>query len=1323
MLDQFAVWLIEGGVGPAVVALPVSFAGAAGADAARNWFRRLRRADDLSRLVRSAAGGRSGLTAAEFAAVRNLLSEGHTWVAARKGTVEDLAVLIGACIPPGTGRSAEDSRAAARVIARGLLEFGVADLEPKLFQQVLFARLQRLRDNLASALDAELLGLHADLGVRFDGVMEQFKLVLDRLPPGPAQRGETVVYLRTLIGWLSSDPWPHDRQLRGPVLKPAAIERKLQITASGRRGASADARSAEAKDGDELGRRCTRLVVLGGPGAGKTWFARRTARLCAEAALDALAAGALLDEVEFPLYVTCSRLRNAVSGENIRHAVVAAALGDLPDMGGSRVSAAIGTLFEERNAPVLLVADSLDEAGDEHSRVRLLGSLPAAWRVVLTSRPAVWNDEIDISGPDPDQVVGILEPLRYPDDVEPLIADWFAGEPQHAAELAAQLAESPALRQAATVPLIVAFFCILGGEPLPASRADLYAKVIRRLLTGLWHGSGARRRDLDGCVRVLRGWAWSAAASDPVSGTGAWMEEFTADENGLLPADREALDHVAVPTGPPNLDSETMQRRFAHRSLREHLVAEHIAGLPADQAARILLPHLWFDPDWEYAAPAAIAMHPQRDEVLMALICRAARSRAVPPGVSVIDASGEFRRLLARTASESAESSWSPQNAAIISQARADLVTMGKISELDPAPHWETSNRQIREMLLQLMAAEMLSTTALELAQGLLQLQPTRDDRSSACQNLVQLLGSNGRVHATGLADMLIRLGASARQRELAREMLLRLLATEQLAYEAQTMADAIARLDPAEDERTQVCVMLLRLAADEGSGDWHSDVADTIRSLALTPGGQRNAREFLLTLAGQDPGNHAALDLTWIMAALGPTADDRRRARSAVLKALVAGTAGRPEDVAAALAMLTRTAEEKRDTRDSLTKLLTAPATGSKITAAVAAAFAALGPAAEEQHRASTLILERLLQETDGEAAWHLASTTAELGLPSGTCDQFRRKLMDLTESETDGWRAGDLVSLLTRLGLSAAERRRATERLLTLICSPEQEQVWDLWQSLKRFTLTAEQRERMHCRTLELFYSSAADRCAAADRAEILLELGLTAQERPKARQKILELLASETDDLAVSALCDLLAQMEPTEAERHKASQEMIRMLEHGGGDIDAADDMAAAAIRLAATAGEQRDTRHALLNLIRDETDFDQAERLMHTAADTAVSLEDKAQTRHDLLELLTRLTDSDLIWKLVETLAALRPTTADRSRARMRLLELLVTGNSSEAAWGLAETMASLTPSAGDLTACDAWAAPPTVRLLAEVRKNSPPAAWLGVLPSLCGNRT
>ena len=60
------------------------------------------------------------------------------------------------------------------------------------------------------------------------------------------------------------------------------MERKLLVTASGQ----ADEQDLDA---DDLARRCARLVVLGGPGSGKTWLARRTARLCAEAALDALA--------------------------------------------------------------------------------------------------------------------------------------------------------------------------------------------------------------------------------------------------------------------------------------------------------------------------------------------------------------------------------------------------------------------------------------------------------------------------------------------------------------------------------------------------------------------------------------------------------------------------------------------------------------------------------------------------------------------------------------------------------------------------------------------------------------------------------------------------------------------------------------------------------------------------------------------------------------------------------------------------------------------------------------------------------------------------
>ena len=142
-------------------------------------------------------------------------------------------------------------------------------------------------------------------------------------------------------------------------------------------------------DADDLAKNSTRLVVLGGPGSGKTWLARRTARLCAEEALDALVTGALLDEIELPLYTTCARLYAAPAGEDVRRATVSSALGQLPDLGGSRVAAALRALFEERNAPTLLVIDSLDEARGADDRIRQVDTLPASWRIMLTSRPAV----------------------------------------------------------------------------------------------------------------------------------------------------------------------------------------------------------------------------------------------------------------------------------------------------------------------------------------------------------------------------------------------------------------------------------------------------------------------------------------------------------------------------------------------------------------------------------------------------------------------------------------------------------------------------------------------------------------------------------------------------------------------------------------------------------------------------------------------------------------------------------------------------------------------------------------------------------------------
>ena len=299
---------------------------------------------------------------------------------------------------------------------------------------------------------------------------------------------------------------------------------------------------------------------------------------------------------------------------------MSSALDQLADLGGSRISAALSVFFAERNAPTLLVIDSLDEAHGPSERLRQADTLP--WRIVLTSRPSSWRNQLarSVTRTTPTGSASSSH-CATPATSSPSSERWFAGRPERGHDLAAQIARRPGLQQAATVPLILAFYCIVGGTgPLPEFRRDLYTKVLNRMLTGRWRGDDDRQPDLDTCLQTLRAWAWDGAASNhPVSGVGTWADDIPTERVRLGEADADALDHVAAPLGPPDVDTGKTLRRFIHRSIREHLVAEHVASLPVDQAVEVLLPHLWYDPDWEYAAPAALAMHPQHDQLVAGL--------------------------------------------------------------------------------------------------------------------------------------------------------------------------------------------------------------------------------------------------------------------------------------------------------------------------------------------------------------------------------------------------------------------------------------------------------------------------------------------------------------------------------------------------------------------------------------------------------------------------------------------------------------------------------------------------------------------------------
>ena len=1308
----FVSWLVTGAVGPALVALPVNMAADKLANAAVRWLKRLRQTDDLSRLVKAAAGTSVQLSRDEIKDLQKLLEKEQTWSLLAGGRLheklQELTGKIADCLSARDGRTVADARDVAGAIARGLVEFAVFELQPEIFQKVVLGRLQQMTDQ-ASALDAALFHMHKDLYCLVSDVKDLFKLVSDRLPPGPADLGEIKIYLKTLIDWLNTDPWPQHQRLGGPVLTPTAIECKLRISAA----SEAQEQDVDA-DADELARQCSRLVILGGPGSGKTWLAMRTARICAKEALKGLEDGATLDEVELPLYTTCSRLISTSS--DIREAAVSSALNWIGDLGGSRIIKALClSLTERKDEPTLLVIDSLDEASDANiarQRLRQADSLKQPWRVVLTSRPSSWNNQLKIEKEHQAHQVGELQPLRYPDDVESVIGHWFADNLDRGQALATQISRRPSLQQAATVPLILAFYCILGGgqDQLPEFRHKLYAQVINRMLRSPWRFSSGPLGDVAACREALRNWAWQAAKDQnhPVSGVGQWEDDVPTEDAQLSPAGQVAVDHIAAPQGVPDFDTDQTWRRFVHRSIREYLVAEHVASLPVEHAIRELLPHLWYDPDWEYVAPAALAMHSQHNEVLQELIRRTTGSDQPADDISAIDGCWEFRRFLMAVAAESNEADWSPEAAAIIGQARVQ-VAMSSAWHVGPSPGWVASNSRALGLILDQLA-DKDSWTAEQLLAKVIALAVTDEGRRQALELLaIRLSWESNHWTISKLVSTIARLAVTPEERRQARDVLVDRLAEETDGIAVGALVDAVASVTVTAENRHQSYEVLLDRLAEVRDAGTGTVLAATLARLTAAPDDRHEIRQALLTRLDQESRNGAVMRLTEGVTRLEPTAEDLHRARLALLRRVN----NEPQswaipELADAAVRLAATPDDRRHVREGLVARLsreTHPWAVERLSQAVARLDSA-------EMVPTQAALHQLAQATDSKAVLELGDSAVRLAVTASDRQQARDALLDRLTTEPDTEVAYRLACSLTQLAVTASDRQQARGIILSLL-RVTISKVDELARVLTRLDPTA---DNLH-QARELILDRLARNTGAwetLELARVLTQLDPTADDQRQARELVLARLTREEQDGIASDLEDMMIRLAITQDDRHRIYDALVGLL---GRETDslAASRLATALVRLNPVAEDLRQAREALVSLLGRETDSLAASRLATALVRLNPVAEDLRQAREALVGLLGRETDSQAASRLATALVRLNPVAEDLRQAREALVGLLARETRWNEERSPVNALALLKPTVHDLRPL---ATTPTANLLAAARRNSKITAWLAELPSL-----
>lgn len=450
-------------------------------------------------------------------------------------------------------------------------------------------------------------------------------------------------YLEALVHELDVDPWTaaissSTRPIGDLAQQVTARPRAADAGGGHRRHEPADVPERRV---DEIAGDADHVIVLGDAGSGKSWFARRTAVERARGAIAAMASSAGDVGPPIPIFARCSTFLSHEGDvvDALASAAVAEVSERLPsDADRATLPARLAERIRTPDQPLLVVLDGLDEAENLRSpdRLRRLAMVvndPTATtaapgptpddprverRIVLTSRAASWREQL-VAGDRSTQVVVELLPMSYPNTVEAAVTAWLGDETQRSRVLE-RLRDEPELAELATSPLLCAVICFIAskGADLPATRSELLATVVDQLLRLRWRQHDPDDRAVREARNQLCRLAMAGARDDPETSLADWPDEV---DDSVATDVSDVVDAAVSTVAPRVTTGSATTRRFLHRSIRAHLVAEAIGAMGTEEAADTLQRHLWFDPEWEDLVATAITSHGKgRDELVLTLI-------------------------------------------------------------------------------------------------------------------------------------------------------------------------------------------------------------------------------------------------------------------------------------------------------------------------------------------------------------------------------------------------------------------------------------------------------------------------------------------------------------------------------------------------------------------------------------------------------------------------------------------------------------------------------------------------------------------------------